>query len=288
MNADTLVVESRLESKLVPRDRVACLIWLHDETGGAVTSPSAARPSDDDSTAALRVQAIRSDGVRLTFVPRECTGTILTGASQLLGACRVELNSVDALILGPTIDSLADEQAFQDWQLSDAPEPRYVLDAAQSAGSAAPAAAKSGLVGKPAPDFQLELLEGGEFRLSEQKGRIVVLDFWASWCGPCMQSMPQVDAVVSEFAEQRVTLVAVNMQEDRAAVTSALERLKIKPTVVLDIDGAAAGHYQVTAIPQTVIVGADGNVAHLFIGAGADFPAQLRTAISGLLGPRAP
>jgi thiol-disulfide isomerase/thioredoxin len=224
--------------------------------------------------------------VRLTFVPKECTGPELVGASDLLGACRLELRKVDALVFGDRIQTLADEQSFHDWKLADAVEPRYVNEAAQDAGATS-AAAGSGLIGKPAPGFRLDLLEGGEFQLSEQKGNIVVLDFWASWCGPCMQSLPQVDAVAREFADSGVKLVAINMQEDRAAAASALERLNIKPIVALDTDGAAAGHYQVTAIPHTVIIDRKGNVAELFIGSSSNFAAELRASIEGLLTLRA-
>ena len=100
-----------------------------------------------------------------------------------------------------------------------------------------------------------------------------------------MQAMPQVDAVVEEFAARGVKLVAVNMQEDHAAASSALERLKIHPAVALDVDGAAAEHYQVTAIPQTVVIDAEGNVAQVFIGSGLELPTQLRGAIENLLAP---
>ena len=72
---------------------------------------------------------------------------------------------------------------------------------------------ESPLVGKPAPDFALDLLGGKKFRLAEAKGKVVVLDFWATWCGPCLQAMPQVEKVAGEFRDQGVQLVAVNLQE---------------------------------------------------------------------------
>ena len=75
------------------------------------------------------------------------------------------------------------------------------------------------------------------------------------------------------------------MQEDAATVSATLERLQLKPTVALDIDGAAAGHYEVSAIPQVVIVDTDGNVARIFVGVNADFADQLRDALSQLLNP---
>ncbi|HEY3395482.1 MAG TPA: TlpA disulfide reductase family protein, partial [Lacipirellulaceae bacterium] len=285
LSDDTLTVESRLESKRIPRDRVACVIWLHDESGRAEADSRTLPPHTEDTGDLTLVQAVRVDGVRLTFAPQECTGPSLIGASQLLGVCRLELKKVDVLLLGSMIQAMADEQAFHDWKLTGAAEPRYVSDEAQGAGGE-PSSGGSGLIGKHALDFSLELLDGDEFKLSEQKGHVVVLDFWASWCGPCMQWLPQVDTIAAEFAERGVKLVAVNMQEDRAAATSALERLKIKPTVALDIDGAVAEHYQVTAIPHTIVIDAEGNIAQLFIGSSAESAVQLRTAIEDLLTPR--
>jgi thiol-disulfide isomerase/thioredoxin len=283
LSADTLVVESRLETKRIPRDRVACLIWLHNESANPPTdSPPIPPAAPAEVTDSPRVQAVRADGVRLTFVPRECNGTELMGTSKLLGDCQLDLRKVDFLVLGSMIETLADEQAFHEWKLTDALEPRYVSADAQASPGETPAGG-SGLIGKAAPDIRLDLLEGGEFKLSERKGQVVVLDFWASWCGPCIQSLPQIDAVVAEFAERGVKLVAVNMQEDREAAASALERLKIKPIVALDIDGAAAEHYQVTAIPHTVVIDAKGNIARLFVGSSPETAAQLRTAIEDLL-----
>ena len=287
MTADTLLVESRLETKKIPRDRVACLIWLHD--GDADADEAQAQSSDpppEEHPAALRVQAVHADGVQLTFVPQTCTGVELAGASELLGPCRVELAAIDALNLGPMIDQLADEEPFHQWKLTDAVEPRYLTE--DESGGASPAALASGLVGKPAPDVSLDLLDGGKFKLAEHRGHVVVLDFWASWCGPCMQAMPQVDAVAGEFADRGVELFAVNLQEDRTAAAGALERLKIHPAVALDVDGAAAEHYEVTAIPQTVVIDAKGNVAQLFVGGGPNFPEQLRAAIEKALTPATP
>jgi hypothetical protein len=95
-----------------------------------------------------------------------------------------------------------------------------------------------------------------------------------------MQSMPEIDAVVEEFKDQNVKYVAVNMQEDRATISAALERAKLNPTVALDIDGAASEHYEVNAVPQIVIVDADGKVARMFIGVDLNFAQHLREALS--------
>ncbi len=291
MTADKLMIESHLESKEIPRDRVACVIWLHGSnespsTGSEESLPSV--PADQQNGNSLQVQAVQSDGVRLTFVTQQCTGKSLNGNSQLLGACHVDLDKVDAILLGNAIGAEAIEQKFQLWKLTEAVEPRYVSDSASGGPKDRTREAESTLVGKKAPDVRLELLEGKRFDLAEQKGHVVVLDFWASWCGPCMQAMPQVDSVVSEFSSRGVELFAVNMQEDRAAASSALDRLKVHPAVALDTDGAAAEHYQVTAIPETVVIDAAGNIAKVFIGSNPEFPAQLRSAIEQALVPPTP
>jgi thiol-disulfide isomerase/thioredoxin len=283
LTADTLLVESRLVTKRIPRDRVACLIWLHDTNVAGPPGPSDLPAEVAKTTNGPRIQAIRADGVQFTFVPQDNSGGELVGTSEALGQCRVDVGTIDLLLLGAMIDRVADEQAFHTWKLSDAAEPRYLRDAAGANGATAPAALASGLIGRPAPEVRLDLLDGGHFRLADHNGHVVVLDFWASWCGPCMQAMPEVDALVSEFADQGVKLIAVNLQEDRDAASSALERLKIHPAVALDVDGALAEHYLVTAIPQTVVIDAEGNVAQLFVGAGPSLRDELRATLESLL-----
>jgi thiol-disulfide isomerase/thioredoxin len=283
MNDETLSIESHLEPKQIARSGVACVIWLHATSDAVAATPDDGHPaSDEHSPRGLRVQAVKTDGVRLTFQPQACSGKSLSGTGELLGPCSVDLNQVDSLIFGSAIRNEAAEAPFQLWKLTDAIEPRYLRDSAEGGGTRAPTG-ESDLVGKIAPDVRLALLGGGRFNLAELKGHVVVLDFWASWCGPCMQAMPQVDAAVEEYADRGVKLVAVNMQEDQTAASGALERLKIHPAVALDVDGAAAEHYQVTAIPQTVVIDAEGKVAQVFVGSGDDLSNQIRAAIKKLL-----
>ena len=164
-----------------------------------------------------------------------------------------------------------------------AKEPQFAQDNPQDDGANPNAGTQSPLVGKPAPDFDLKLLGGGKFRLSEHKGHVVVLDFWATWCGPCVNAMPQVDKAVEELKDQQVELVAVNMQEDQKAIKGLLERLDLNPTVALDQDGKTAEKYSVTAIPQTVVIDADGNIARLFVGTSPTFGEQLSASLKGVL-----
>lgn len=279
MDAKFLTVEVRLESKQLQRSHIAEIIWLHgDELGDA------SEPPQQQSLAPSHVQALRSNGTRLTFHPRECDGKQLAGTSELLGRCHVELADVDVLLIGKQVNDSAAQLAFGRWRLHHAIDPKFV---AADGETARPQGTESAMVGNPAPDFTLELLDGKSFQLSQHKGKVVVLDFWATWCGPCIQAMPQIDAVVHEFKERDVELVAVNLQEAPARIKSTLERLKLNPTVALDIDGVVAGRYAATAIPQTVIIDRDGNVSRLFVGGGSDLAGQLRTALQSVVGGEA-
>ncbi|MCI0332358.1 MAG: TlpA family protein disulfide reductase [Planctomycetes bacterium] len=281
MDAQTLVAETRLESKRLPRGRVATIIWLHP-----VTEEKPPPAEDAAPLGPVRVQAVRADGVRLTFVPHEFASNSLIGHSELLGACKVEVKAVDRILLGNMIEASSDETLYDAWRLSDAIEPKYVSDDASSAPSTP--ALNSALIGKPAPEVKLDLLDGGKFRLSEEKGHIVVLDFWATWCAPCMQALPEMDRVIHEFQDEKVKYVAVNMQEDRATISAALERLKLDPAVALDIDGAASERYEVSAIPQVVVIDAAGNVARMFIGVDVNFADQLRETLKQMVAPPEP
>jgi peroxiredoxin len=280
MDDRTLRVEVRLETKDVPRDRVARIIWLHPEAPDP-SKEEAAKP--DEGAGATRVQALRSDGTRLTFLAERSEGEALSGKSDVLGACRVRIAEVDQLLIGDAIERAAAQLAYQQWKLHDAPEPKAAQgDGGQSPTGGTPGT-ESALVGKPAPEFELELLGGKRFRLAESKGKVVVLDFWATWCGPCLQAMPQVDRVTQEFRDRGVQLVAVNLQETPDQVSAMLERHKLRLTVALDRDGVVAEKYGATAIPQTVIIDGGGTIARLFVGGGPHLGDQLRDALNALL-----
>jgi thiol-disulfide isomerase/thioredoxin len=296
MDDKKLRIEVRLETKELERRLVSQIIWFHpDELEDPTTVATSAShaPADAKPTTpaiaspgrptATRVQALRSDGVRLTFTAEQFTEQeILSGKSDVLGACRADVSQVDQLLIGDAIEKAAAELAYHKWKLHHATQPKFALDDDGESPADRTPGTESPLVGKPAPDFTLDTLGGDKFHLADSKGKIVVLDFWATWCRPCLQTMPQVERVVSEFNDQ-VQLIAVNLEESSDQITSTLELHKLKVTTALDRDGVVAHKYAVTAIPQTVIIDRAGNVARLYIGGSPNMGDQLREAIKSLI-----
>ena len=98
--------------------------------------------------------------------------------------------------------------------------------------------------------------------------------------------MPLIDEVVREFPDQKVRLLAVNMEEQPAEIKSTLERHQLDVPVILDRDGVAAARYSVTSIPQTVVIDREGNVFRLFVGGGPKLVEPLRQALQELTNPQ--
>lgn len=143
-------------------------------------------------------------------------------------------------------------------------------------------------IGKPAPDFQLEMLVDGKvdgkLKLSDLKGKqIVLLDFWATWCGPCRAVMPTLEEVSKEYKDKGVRYIAVNLREDADKIIDYLKKAGLDIEVALDKDGSVAKLYQVRGIPTMAIVGKDGVVKDVHVGSSADLKEKLTKTLDQLI-----
>ena len=140
------------------------------------------------------------------------------------------------------------------------------------------------LVGAQAPDVELQLLGGGMFGLAKHLDKdIVILDFWATWCGPCRQSMPEIVGVANEYAGKGVVLYTVNQGDSPEAIRNFLQTIDVQCAVALDPIGEAALPYGALAIPQTVIIDKKGRVQEVYEGYGSGLPQQMRRDLDALL-----
>jgi cytochrome c biogenesis protein CcmG/thiol:disulfide interchange protein DsbE len=137
------------------------------------------------------------------------------------------------------------------------------------------------LVGKDAPDFKLNGMDGKPVSMSDQKGSVVVLDFWATWCGPCRASLPGLNKIYKELQGKGFKAFAVDLEESKEKIQPVKAQLIPDIPVLLDEKSEVAKQYGVSGIPQTVVIGKDGKVKKVFIGSGNE--ANIRRAVEGAL-----
>ncbi|MEW6306884.1 MAG: DUF2092 domain-containing protein [Verrucomicrobiota bacterium] len=143
---------------------------------------------------------------------------------------------------------------------------------------------KHRLLSQAAPDVKVALLGGGKLDLAAHKGRdIVILDFWATWCGPCVQALPILTEVAAAYRERGVVFYAVNQEEDAKTIEAFLQKKNLSMTVALDADGAIGARYGVEGIPQTVIIGKDGIVEAVHVGLLPGLKQKLQKELDTLL-----
>jgi peroxiredoxin len=131
---------------------------------------------------------------------------------------------------------------------------------------AASSLASSGLAGQPAPDFALKSSSGENLRLSEYRGDVVMINFWATWCGPCRQEMPLLDELYSRYQRVGFNLLGVNIDDDSGRAMDMINELGVSFPVLFDATKEVSRLYQVDAMPVTVIVDREGNVRHVHQG----------------------
>jgi thiol-disulfide isomerase/thioredoxin len=111
----------------------------------------------------------------------------------------------------------------------------------------------------PAADFTLASKNDGNVRLLEQRGSVVLINFWASWCGPCREELPLLEALQQNYADLGFTILAINVDKTPAKADILLADIPVSFPVLFDPDAVVSKLYDVSAMPTTVIVDRDGN-----------------------------
>ena len=127
--------------------------------------------------------------------------------------------------------------------------------------------------GAVVPDFTAETVDGNTFNLSDQKGKVVLLNFWATWCGPCVGEMPAFERLYNEYGE-KVSILAVNCEEDKNTVSQFISDSGYTFPVAYDVDGDISTQYSTSGIPYTLVIGKDGLIKKIFLGADSDADVQ--------------
>jgi thiol-disulfide isomerase/thioredoxin len=136
----------------------------------------------------------------------------------------------------------------------------------------------------PAPDITLTADTGSPIRLSELKGRVALVDFWASWCIPCRTSFPAIDGLQKELRDKGFTVIAVNVDEDRRNAEQFLSTRPHTMTVAFDPRGKAAEAFKLKGMPSSILVDRHGNIRFTHMGYTEKTLAQFRLEVLQLLG----
>ncbi len=266
MTGDQITFQSRLDTITVPRQAVAEIISLQ-----ALTPPATTDTVVNDS---MPVRVKLWGGGSVTLSQLRATDAHLLGVSALAGPISVPWSAVAMIEFGARGNP---QPPYADWVLRDPPP---LPDFPESAASGS----ESEWLNKTVPDFSMVLLEGEKLTLSELRGRPVILDFWATWCGPCIVSLPTLMELNEQFAG-KVELIAVNQQEDPEEVREFVASRLWKLRVGLDHDGSLNRMFGVNAIPYTLILDSKGVVRHVHVGATPNLKAELTDVLNELLEP---
>ena len=145
---------------------------------------------------------------------------------------------------------------------------RRVLQASAS-GAIAIAAGRTLAAVNPsttAPDFTLRTIAGPNMRLAEQRGRVVMINFWATWCGPCRQEMPQLSKLYDKYRGSGFVLMGVNVDDDVRNAAEVATKLAVSFPVLLDTDKSVSKLYDLATMPSTVLVDRDGKTRYVHRG----------------------
>jgi thiol-disulfide isomerase/thioredoxin len=123
--------------------------------------------------------------------------------------------------------------------------------------------AAADIVNKPAPDFALRSMQGPSVRLSEHLGEVVVINFWATWCGPCRQEMPLLDALYGKYKQAGLVLLSVNIDDKVEPAIEMAQTLKVSYPVLFDARKEVSRAFDVGAMPVTVLVDRAGVVRYV-------------------------
>jgi len=134
-----------------------------------------------------------------------------------------------------------------------------------------------------APDFTLHAMGGPNLRLKEQRGRVVMVNFWATWCAPCRQEMPHLNRLYEKYRGAGFVLLGVNVDDDTSKAAEVAAKLGVTFPVLLDTEKSVSKLYDVSTMPSTMIIDRDGKVRYVHRGYLAGYEDNYEKQIRELL-----
>jgi len=157
------------------------------------------------------------------------------------------------------------------------------LAAALSIATLALAASATPVPNATAPDFTLRSADGRNVRLDELRGQVVLVNFWATWCGPCREEMPRLNVLYEKYRKSGFVLLGVNIDDDPKTALATAAKLNVSFPVLLDTDKKVSKLYDLNTMPSTVVIDRDGKMRFLHRGYRAGTEGDYEQQIRGLL-----
>ena len=134
-----------------------------------------------------------------------------------------------------------------------------------------------------APDFTLKSRSGENLKLSEFRGELVMLNFWASWCGPCRQEMPELEALYQRYQSLGFTILGINVDDHAKNADKMLKQIPVSFPVLYDSKHSVSDLYQVQAMPTTILIDRNGTVRHVHLGYQPGYEVTYQEQVEALL-----
>jgi len=196
-------------------------------------------------------------------------GSSRPGVSRLWGEVVLSLLIVLAVVAGVSWWHRRAEGAQTNAAVADLPEGRPLPDTGPP------------VAGHPAPDFEMIYPDGRRTRLSELRGRPVLINFWATWCPPCRREMPELIQAYEAHRDEGFVILAVNVQESPSQALAFAEEFGISFQIILDTEGRVSDQYQVRHLPSSIFIDRDGIIVARWVGALT--PSMLRRHLGSIL-----
>jgi peroxiredoxin len=135
----------------------------------------------------------------------------------------------------------------------------------------------------PAANFTLKSASGENIRLSEYRGQVVLINFWASWCGPCRQEMPHLENIYRKYEPLGFTVFGVNVEQDRHMADKVLRDIPVSFPILFDNENLVSELYGVDAMPATILVDRDGTIRHMHRGYKPGYELEYEKQIKALV-----
>ena len=288
MDGQSVRFRTNQEDQRFPRGIVESIVWLHadhlakrgnkddqKETTKAVKDEAAQKDNQQ------QVQILMSGNRRMTAGLDAWKDDILFGQSTTLGKCQVPLDQIYELRMGSYAEEATDVP-YADWVAELAPEPKMEAGGGPGGSGGSLFGGSSPLIGTSPKSFTAKMIDGEKITLSSLKGKVVVLDFWATWCGPCVQSLPGMIKTVDSYPKDKVAFLAINQEEGANTVRKFMKARNLEFPVALD-SGTIGKQFDLESLPLTILIDAEGKVAFVKIGGGTNDEAKLKKAIDQLL-----